>query len=69
MHLVRGWPGWIYLAVGLLTVGYQTRIRWPACAMSDSCGIGVLKGLVWGAAWPLYWINQVTDSVLFRPWG
>ena len=67
MVLVRGWPGKLYLAVALLTFGYSWRTRWPICAEQE-CTIGFVKSLVWGMLWPLYWINQVTDSVLFRPW-
>ena len=45
---------WAYVAIGLLTLVFQLRVRTGACAAD--CTLSYGKAVVWAVVWPLSWI-------------
>jgi hypothetical protein len=59
--IVKAVPRWAifvlgaYIAIALLTLGFQTYIWVDQCSGTRTCAISVAKGVVWSAIWPAYW--------------
>jgi hypothetical protein len=45
----------VYVGAGLVTLGFQTYVRWPYCAGYTACAVSLAKGAVWSAIWPASW--------------
>ena len=68
MKLVGGWRGRIYVYITALTFAYQCSPRWSLCSGLVACSLSFLKGIAWSLVWPFYWINHLTDFILFHPY-
>jgi hypothetical protein len=44
-----------YVIVALVTLGFQTYVRWDACSGYKACAVSFAKGAVWSAIWPASW--------------
>ena len=62
--MVRG-----YVFMMMCAFAHQAGARWERCAGELNCAISFVKGIVWAAVWPFYWINVATKFVLINPYG
>lgn len=58
MKSIVKWIIGIYLALAVITVGFQIYYRYPICTVATTCGVSMVKGVVWSAIWPAYWAIQ-----------
>ena len=49
----------VYAVVGLMTFLFQTFIRLEHCAGLGPCAMSVMKGVVWSAMWPAWWLGHL----------
>ena len=52
----------LYIALAIITMGFQTYYRYPGCAEATGCGLSFTKSVVWSAIWPAYWAIGATAS-------
>jgi hypothetical protein len=55
--IMKGLLG-VYVALALITMGFQIPYRQPDCSEAMRCGLSFAKGVVWSAIWPAYWAAQ-----------
>jgi hypothetical protein len=48
----------LYVALGIISMGFQIYYRYPDCSEAIGCGKSFAKGVVWSAIWPAYWATQ-----------
>jgi len=48
----------LYVALAIITMGFQIYYRYPNCSEAIGCGLSFAKGVVWSAIWPAYWAIQ-----------
>ena len=48
----------LYVALALITMGFQIYYRYPQCSAAARCTLTMTKGVVWSAIWPAYWTIQ-----------
>jgi hypothetical protein len=58
MKSLLRWLIGLYVAIAVITMGFQVYYRYPDCAPAVACGVSLSKGIVWSAIWPLYWAIQ-----------
>jgi hypothetical protein len=46
----------VYVAIGILTLLFQTVVRLRQCAGFGPCALSLTKGVLWSGVWPAYWI-------------
>jgi hypothetical protein len=49
----------LYVALAIITMGFQIYYRYPRCSEAMGCGLSFTKGVVWSAIWPAYWAIQL----------
>ncbi len=55
--ILKGLLG-LYVALAIITMGFQIYYRYPVCSEPASCTLSFAKGVVWSAIWPAYWAIQ-----------
>jgi hypothetical protein len=63
------WMVRAYFFMMMVAFAHQAGGRWERCAGELNCAWSFLRGLVWAAIWPFYWINVATGFVLTHPYG
>jgi predicted benzoate:H+ symporter BenE len=58
MRSIVKWVVGLYIALAIITVGFQIYYRYPVCSAAAECGLSMAKGVVWSAIWPAYWAIQ-----------
>jgi hypothetical protein len=48
----------VYIAIAIVTMGFQIYYRYPVCSITGECGLSMGKGVVWSAILPAYWTIQ-----------
>jgi len=47
---------WLYIGGAIVTLLFQSALRWAQCLDFTSCGLSFGKALAWSALWPAYWL-------------
>jgi hypothetical protein len=58
MRSIIKWVVGLYIALAIITMGFQVYYRYPMCSEAGGCGLSMTKGVVWSAIWPAYWAIQ-----------
>jgi len=58
MRSLLKWLLGLYVALAIITLGFQVYYRYPTCSEATGCGLSFTKGVVWSAIWPAYWAIQ-----------
>jgi hypothetical protein len=54
MKSMMKWLLGLYVILAIITMGFQISYRYPNCADTMGCGVGMAKGVVWSTIWPIY---------------
>lgn len=59
MRSLVKWLVGLYIALAIITMGFQIYYRYPNCTAASGCGLSMAKGVIWSAIWPAYWWIQL----------